>query len=133
MKYKLLLLVILIFILVTPVIPAVGQIEVLPSPEKIQTFIPQPLTELFKAFNNIKIDFSKLPFFNRVVGVIPRSGEEVAHGFRWLTQGLENVNNWLKTHIGLDIIFVIKKIGELFVWIFEGIANLIRIGLSFIK
>lgn len=130
MKYKFLLFAILIFILI---IPAVGQTEVLPSPEKIQTFIPQPLVEVFKAFSNLKIDFSKLPFFNRVVGVIPRSGEEVANGFRWLTQGLENVNNWLKTHIGLDIIFVIKKIGEFFVWVFESIANLLKIGLSFIR
>jgi hypothetical protein len=46
---------------------------------------------------------------------------------------LGNINDWLKTHIGLNIILVIKKIGELFLWIFEGIANLIRIGLSFVK
>jgi hypothetical protein len=130
MKYKLLSFVILIFILI---IPAVGQTEVSPSPEKIQTFIPQPLIEIFKIFSNLKIDFSRLPFINKVTESIPKSGEEVADIFQWLTRGLGNINDWLKTHIGLNIILVIKKIGELFLWIFEGIANLIRIGLSFIK
>jgi len=109
------------------------KISDVPNPEKIQNFIPQPITDLFKTFSNINIDFSKFPFYNQVVGNIPKSGQEVANSFQWLTNGLENMNEWLKTHIGLNIILVIQKVGEFFVWVFQGIANLIRAGLSFIK
>lgn len=109
MKYKILFLTILITVLTTLRVCSAQR-------EGIQSFVPQPLIELFDAFSKIKIDFSK-----------------VASGFRHLTGGLENFSNWLQTHIGLNILFIIKKIGELFVWILEGIANLIKIGLSFIK
>ncbi len=109
------------------------KISDVPSPEKIQNFIPQPVTDLFKTFNNVNIDFSKLPFFNQIAGNIPKSGQEVANGFQWLTNGLGSINEWLKTHIGLNIILVIQKVGEFFVWVFEGIGHLIRAGLSFIK
>lgn len=109
------------------------KISDMPNPEKIQSFIPQPVIDLFNNFNKINIDFSKFPFFNKVVSNVPKSGLEVANGFKWLTDGLGNINDWLKTHIGLNIILVIQKVGEFFVWVFQGIANLIRAGLSFIK
>jgi hypothetical protein len=104
-----------------------------PNPGKIQSFIPQPLIDLFNNFNKIDIDFSKFPFLNKVVSSVPKSGQEVAGGFKWLTDGLGNINDWLKSHIGLNIILVIQKVGEFFIWVFQGIANLIRAGLSFIK
>jgi len=121
-------------ILSTPGI-SLAEVEItdIPSPEKIQGFIPQSLIDLFNNFNNINIDFSKFSFFNRAVEAIPKSGEEVANGFQWLTNGLGNVDEWLKTHIGLNIIFVIQKVGEFFVWVFTGIAHLIQLGLSLIK
>ena len=121
-------------ILSTPGI-SLAEVEItdIPSPEKIQGFIPQSLIDLFNNFNNINIDFSKFSFFNRAVKAIPKSGEEVANGFQWLTNGLGNVDEWLKTHIGLSIVLVVKKVGEFFIWIFQGIANLLTIGLSFIN
>ncbi|MDP3052514.1 MAG: hypothetical protein Q8N22_00995 [bacterium] len=136
MNYKRLFLLILLsaFILSASKISlAEVNISDIPTPEKIQSFIPQPLTDLFKTFSNINIDFSKFSFLNQVVGAIPKSGEDVANGFRWLTRGLGNTNEWLKTHIGLNIVLVFQKVGEFFVWIFQGIANLIKAGLSFIK
>ncbi len=136
MNYKRLFLSILlpVFILSASEISlAEVKISDIPTPEKIQSFIPQPLIDLFKTFSNVNIDFSRFSFFNQVVGVIPKSGEDVANGFQWLTRGLGNINEWLKTHIGLNIVLVAKKVGEFFVWVFEGIGHLIRAGLSFIK
>lgn len=138
MKYKILFLLIPISVLILSITKiSLAEVKIsdvpTPAPEKIQNFIPQPLTELFKIFSNINIDFSKLPFINRVVRSIPRSGEEVASSFRWLTQGLGDLNNWVNARIGLNILFVIQKVGEFFVWIFQGIADLIKIGLSFIQ
>jgi len=136
MKYKILFLLAPILastLLTVKISLAEVKISDVPNPEKIQNFIPQPVTDLFKTFNKINIDFSKSSFFNKITGSIPKSGQEAANDFLWLTNGLENVNEWLITHIGLNIILVIKKVGEFFVWIFEGIANLIRIGLSFIR
>ena len=72
------------------------KISDMPTSEKIQNFIPKPLTELFKMFNNINLDFLKLPFFNRVAESIPKSGEEIGNSFQKLTSGLEIANNWLK-------------------------------------
>lgn len=109
------------------------KISDMPTPEKIQGFIPQPLIDLFKTFSDINIDFSKFLFFNQIVGFIPKSGADAANGFQWLTRGLGSANEWFKTHIGLNIVFVVKKVGEFFVWIFEGIVNLIKTGLSFVK
>ena len=136
MNHKRLFLLILlpVFILsVSKISLAEVKISDMPTPEKIQSFIPQSLIDLYKTFSDINIDFSKFLFFNQVVGFIPKSGADVASGFQWLTQGLGGINEWFKTHIGLNIVFVIKKVGEFFVWVFEGIANLIRIGLSFVK
>ena len=136
MKFKILFLfipILIIILSITEISSAEVKISDAPTPEKIQNLIPRPLTEIFKAFNNIRVDFSKLPFFDRLMDIIPKSGEDVGNGFRWLTRGLNSANDWLKNHIGLDIIFMVKKIGEFFVWIFEGIANLIKTGLSFIK
>ena len=136
MKSKILFLfipILIIILSITGISLAEVKISDIPTPEKIQNLIPRPLTEIFKVFNNIHIDFSKLPFFDRLMSIIPKSGEEVGNGFRWLTRGLNSANDWLKNHIGLDIIFMVKKIGEFFVWIFQGIADLIKTGLSFVK
>ncbi len=136
MKYKILFLLILIstsILLTAKISLAEVNISDVPNPEKIQGFIPQPVTDLFKTFNNINIDFSKLSFFNKITGNIPKSGQEVGNAFKWLTNGLGSMNGWLITHIGLNIVLVVKKVGEFFVWVFEGIGHLIRVGLSFIK
>lgn len=135
MKSKILFLIIPVLVLVsltTKICLAEVKISDMPTPEKIQNFIPRPLSDFFKMLSNVKIDFSKLPFVNRIVAAIPKSGEEVANEFQWLTVRLGNINYWAQSHIGLNIILIIKKIGEFFVWIFQGIANLIKIGLSFV-
>ena len=118
MKFKILFLLIPILMIILSATEI--SLAEMPTPEKIQNFIPQPLTGLFRAFNNINIDFSKLPFFNRVAKGIPESGEEIGNSFRWLTNGLENINNWLKNHIGLDIVFIVKKTGGVFCLDFSG-------------
>ncbi|MFA5084285.1 MAG: hypothetical protein WC475_02800 [Candidatus Paceibacterota bacterium] len=108
------------------------KISDIPTPDEIQGFIPQPLIDLFKTFGSINIDFSKFAFFNKVVESLPKSGEDVANVFNWLTDGLGNVNEWLKTHIGLNVLLVVIKVEVFFVWAFTGIARLIQAGLSFI-
>jgi len=112
---------------------AEANVSNVPSAEKIQTLIPKPLTDLFNTFGNVHIDFSKMPFMNQVVNAIPKSGQSVANDFNWLTNGLGAINDWLKVNVGLNIIMVVKTVGEFFVWAFQGVANLIRIGLSFVK
>lgn len=96
-------------------------------------FIPKPLIELFNIFSNWKIDFSKVPLINKIPEYIPRSGEDIGYSFRQLTGGLDKFNEWSKTHIGLNIVLIIKKIGEIFVWALEGIAKLLKIGLSYLS
>lgn len=95
-------------------------------------FIPKPLIELFNIFSNWKIDFSRIPVINRIPEYLPRSGEDIGRSFQWLGGGLDNFNNWLTSHIGLNILLVIKKVGEFFIWTLEFLVRLIKIGLSFI-
>lgn len=136
MKFKILFLSISVLAMVFSIIGislAEVKISDMPTPEKIRNFIPKPLTELFRSFNNIEVDFSKLLFLNRVIEAVPKSAEELGNGFQRLVNGLKDVNNWIRDHIGLDIVFLIKKTGEFFVWAFESIANLIKIGLLLIK
>lgn len=96
-------------------------------------FIPKPLIELFNIFSNWKIDFSKVPLINKIPEYIPRSREGIGQSFQWLTRGLDNFNNWMVSNIGLNVILVIKKVGEFFIWALEAIAKLLKIGLSLIK
>lgn len=94
-------------------------------------FIPKPLIELFNIFSNWEIDFSKVPLINKIPEYLPRSGEGIGQSFQWLTRGLNNFNEWSKAHIGLNIVLIIKKVGEFFVWALEGIVSLLKIGLSY--
>lgn len=96
-------------------------------------FIPQPLIDLFNIFSNWKIDFSRVPLINRIPGYLPRSGEDVGQSFQWLSGGLSNFNNWLTSHIGLNVFLVIKKVGEFFVWTLEFLVKLLKIGLSYLS
>lgn len=96
-------------------------------------FIPKPLIELFNIFSNWKIDFSKVPLINKIPEYIPRSEEDISRSLQWFTGGFDNFNNWLTSHIGLNILLVIRKVGEFFVWALEGIAKLLRIGLSYMS
>jgi hypothetical protein len=98
-----------------------------------QNFIPQPLIDLFNIFSNWKIDFSRIPLINKIPEYLPRSGEDVGRSFQRLSGGLSNFNNWLTSHIGLNVILVIKKVGEFFVWALEFLVKLIKIGLSYLR
>lgn len=136
MKYKILILIIPILmtaISIAGTCSAEIRISDTPTPENIPNIVPQPLIDLYNAVNRINIDFSQVPFINRAIGLIPTSGEGVANGLIWLTQGFGNINEWLRTHVGLNIVYLIQKAGEFFVWIFQGIVNLITAGLSFIR
>lgn len=95
--------------------------------------VPQPLIDLFNIFSNWKIDFSKIPIINKIPGYLPNSGEDIGRSFQWLAGGLNNFNNWLTNHIGLNILLIIKKAGEFFVWALEALVNLLRLGLSYMS
>lgn len=97
-----------------------------PVAEDISRFVPQPLKELFAAFsdliNRLSNSLSEWPFLRNLFESLPKSFGEII-------SFLKNIKYWLQPYLDF-VFFVITKIGELFVWMFELMARLIKIGLS---
>lgn len=104
----------------------------IPSAEKVFTVIPQPLYELFDAARNINLNLGDNAATRRILEFLPRSGEDIGRDLGTAGEFLDRANSWFEENVGFRITQLFRLVGNVFIWVLEGIAELIRIGISYI-
>ncbi|MDP3947333.1 MAG: hypothetical protein Q8Q41_01425 [bacterium] len=112
--------------------PTDGLPEV-PMAQRIFSIIPQPLVELWNAAGNINIGLdSDNAVTRRITEFLPKSGEDIGRNIGTAVKFLDRANQWFEDNIGIRFIQLFRLIGNFAIWILGGIAELIRIGISYV-
>jgi len=96
----------------------------------IENILPGPARDLLNMAEKIHIDVSRIPIVNKFIQSIQSSDFQSGDFIRSLENVWERLNAWLEQNIGVSLKEIIRGIGNLFVWIFEFIVNLIKAGIS---
>ncbi|MBI2036758.1 MAG: hypothetical protein HYT14_00135 [Candidatus Liptonbacteria bacterium] len=105
----------------------------IPSAEGVLNIIPQPLYELFDAAKNINIGTGGDNAITRtVLEFLPASRGDIGRDIGSAAEFLNRANSWFGDNVGIRLTQLFRLVGNLAIWILQGIAELLRIGISYI-
>lgn len=93
--------------------------------------LPGPVNELIQVFINLGRGFEN--FVQRTVGPIPVSNADFVALVKNLSNLFQTLNTWFTVNLGTSLVQLLKAIGNFLVWLLEGLAYLIRLGLQFVQ
>ncbi|OGY97012.1 MAG: hypothetical protein A2128_01445 [Candidatus Liptonbacteria bacterium GWC1_60_9] len=105
----------------------------IPSAENVLNIIPQPLYELFDAAKNINIGAGGDNAVTRtILEFLPASRDDIGQDIGTAADFLDRANSWFEGNVGIRFTQLFRLVGNLAIWILQGLAELLRIGISYV-
>ena len=105
----------------------------IPSAERVFNIIPQPFYELFDAARAINIGMGGDSAVTRtILEFLPASRDDIGRNIGTAAEFLDRANSWFEDNVGIRFTQLFRLIGNLAIWILEGFAELVRIGISYV-
>ena len=92
--------------------------------------LPQPITDIYNTFNKIQVRAEDNTFLN----IISEKVRTISANPQGLVSDASNwwgrVNNWFSSHVGVTLKELVQGVANLFVWVFEWVVKLIKLGIG---